>query len=156
MKALLLPLVLAAVSVPTDNPTTYLASIGNIPLTPDGSVEKFSISTWGVDFLAVCHIPYGWRITAGNSASPDGELDGEGSEGITWFHKCSPKELADFVLLQLYGTVQRADVPLADGYVPATFSGQATINRDDGDRKVPLNYNNVGLLAARQCPSDAR
>ena len=156
MKALLLPLLLASASFPADNPTTYLASIRNIPLAQDGSIEKFSISTWGVEFLAVCHIPYGWRITAGNSASPDGELDGEGSEGITWFDKSSPKELADFVLLELYGPVQRADVPLANGYIPATFSGQATINTDDGDRKVPITYKNVGLLAARQCPSGAR
>src|SRR4051794_35617938 len=98
---------IAAASVaaaPVDHPKTYLASL-RIPLRQGRSVESFSIRTWGVRFKAVCHIPYGWRIKAGNGASPDGDLEGEGSQGITWLNRraVAAGELKNLVLLTLLG-----------------------------------------------------
>ncbi|WP_156390544.1 hypothetical protein [Caulobacter sp. Root487D2Y] len=140
-----------------DQPRTYLASIVGIPLKPDESVESFSIETWGVTFGAVCRIPSGWRIKAGNSATPDGILEGEGSQGATWFSRGSPKALDRFVLITLYEPVQKDAVGSDDAKIPATFSGYATISTvDDGEVKVPLDWRNVRLIRASGCTGNAR
>ncbi|MGH6613539.1 hypothetical protein [Sphingomonas sp.] len=155
MKTLLLPLLLTAVPAPVDHPRTYLLSIGAIPLKDTQSIQAFSIETWGVEFKSVCHIPPGWRIKAGGSATPNGELGGVGSQGATWFNHGTPKELRNLVLVTLYDRVQQDDIHSADGsgLVPATFKGYATISTDDGEQKLPLTYKNVTLVPARQCPA---
>jgi hypothetical protein len=147
---LVLPLMLLATgSVPTDHPRTYLVSIVGVPLKPGESIESFSISTWGVEFRAVCKIPGGWRIKAGNSATPDGVLEGEGSQGATWFNRGSPRELQRVALATLHAPVQRSDVRNGPD---ATFKGTATVSTDNGERKVRLTYRNVQLTPARHCP----
>lgn len=121
MKPLLL-LLLVAAPAPVDHPRTYLASIVGVPLKADERIESFSIDTWGVTFNAVCRIPYGWRIRAGNSGSLDGVLEGKGSQGVTWLSGSSPGALQTFALITLYGLVQRSDIPLRNrtGVIPAT------------------------------------
>lgn len=152
MKALL-PLALLLVgAAPVDHPRTYLLSIGRIPLKDTESIEAFSIKTWGVQFRSVCRIPGGWRIKAGSSATPNGEIEGEGSQGATWFKHGSPKELQAFLLVTLYAPVQRADIGSPNNGVPATFKGTATIITDNGDVQRPLTYRNITLTAARSCP----
>ena len=144
----------ATAPAPVDHPQTYLASITGIPLKPGDSIDGFSISTWGVTFNAVCHIPNGWTIKAGGSATPDGVLEGEASLGVTWLRQPSPKQLHDLVLVTLYEPVQRRDVGKVDGpvYIPATFKGNARLWADDTERKVPLSYANVRLTPANRCP----
>ena len=112
-------------------------------------MESLSIATWGVEFRSVCKIPGGWRIKAGNSATPDGGLEGEGSQGATWFNRQSPSELRNFVLIALYDAVQRYAVRNGPD---ATFKGYATINTKDGERKAALTYKNVRLTPSRRCP----
>jgi hypothetical protein len=90
-------------------------------------METFSISTWGVGFSAVCEIPAGWRIKAGSSAAPNGVLEGEGSQGATWFNQRSPAALRNLVLIRLYGPVQADDVRNGPD---ATFKGHATISTE--------------------------
>jgi hypothetical protein len=149
MKALPLLLLMVAQAPPVDHPRTYLASVVGFPLKQDESVESFSIETWGVTFGAVCRIPPGWRITAGNSATPDGVLAGEGSHGATWFSQSSPKALSGFVLVTLYAPVQEQDIVWSHGKIPATFSGSATISTvDDGEVKASLTSANVRLIRA--------
>jgi len=149
MKFLLPLALLATASAPVDRPRTFLASIVDIPLKPGESLESFSIATWGVEYKAVCKIPDGWRIRAGSSATPDGALEGTGSQGATWFHQKSPAALRDFVLVTLYAAVQREDV--RDG-PDATFKGHAVISTDDGERRAALTYRNVRLMPAKRCP----
>ncbi|WJT00797.1 hypothetical protein [Novosphingobium humi] len=153
---LLLPLLLLTIgAAPADHPRSYLLSIERIPLTAKASesIMAFSITTWGVQFRSVCHIPAGWRIKAGNSASPDGEIEGGGSQGVTWFQRGSPKELKGLALVTLHAPVQREDIGLPDNVIPATFKGTVTISTDDGDVRRELNYKNVTLVPARRCPS---
>jgi hypothetical protein len=139
---------------PVDHPQTYLASITGIPLKPDEAIVAFSISTWGVTFNAVCHIPDGWTIKAGGSATPEGVLEGEASLGVTWLRQASPKQLHELVLITLYEPVQRRDVGKVGGpvYIPATFKGKARLWADDAERKVRLSYANVQLNPANRCP----
>lgn len=150
----LLPMALLTIgAAPTDYPRTYLLSVGSFPLKDTESVEGFSIKTWGVEFKAVCSIPSGWRIKAGSGLTPDGDLEGEGSQGVTWFNTANPRELRNFVLVTLYAPVQRADIGSSDDGVPATFKGTATISTDDGDVQRTLSYRNLTLLPARRCPT---
>lgn len=148
MKAMLPLILLLLGAAPADQPRSYLLSIGWIPIKPMESVEEFSIKTWGVEFRAVCSIPGGWRIKAGNSATPDGELDGEGSQGATWFNESSPKELRAFVLVTLYAPVQKHD----SGLIPATFKGTVTVSTDNAEVRRVLSYRNITLTPARRCP----
>lgn len=151
---LLLPLALLTMSAsPVDHPRTYLLSIGRIPLKRTESIEAFSVKTWGVRFRSVCSIPGGWRIKAGSSATPNAELEGQGSQGATWFNSGSPRELQNFVLVTLYAPVQPADIGSPDNGVPATFRGAPTINTDDGDGQRALSDRNITLIPARRCPS---
>jgi len=151
---LLLPLALLTISAaPVDHPRTYLLSIGRIPLKDTESIEAFSLKTWGVEFRSVCSIPGGWRIKAGSSATPNGDLEGEGSQGATWFNNRSPRELHNFVFVTLNAPVQRADTGSPGNGVPATFKGAATISTDDGEVQRALSYRNITLIPARRCPS---
>lgn len=149
----LLPLALLLLgAAPADHPRSYLLSIGRIPLKDTESIEAFSVKTWGVEFRTVCRIPGGWRIKAGSSATPNGEVEGEGSQGATWFNQSSPKELQAFVLATLYAPVQREDIGSPDNGVPATFKGTLTISTDDGDVQRALTYKNITLTPANRCP----
>lgn len=152
MKALL-PLALLTVgAAPADHPRSYLLSIGRIPLKNTESIEAFSIRTWGVEFRSVCRIPGGWRIKAGNSATPNGEVEGTGSQGATWFSQSSPNELRAFVLVTIYAPVQREDIGSPDNGIPATFRGTATISTEGGEVQRALTYKNITLTPADRCP----
>lgn len=153
MKALLPLATLLIGASPADHPRSYLLSIGQMQLRDTESIEAFSLKTWGVEFRSVCSIPDGWRIEAGSSATPNGELEGKGSQGATWFNESSPKELQKFVLVTLYAPVQREDAGSPDIGVPATFKGAVTINTDDGEVQRALTYKNVTLTPARHCPN---
>jgi len=146
---LLMPVPASAI----DHPHTYLLSVIGLPVPDTGSVKAFSFDTWGVEFNAVCRIPGGWRIKAGSSATPNGELRGQGSQGATWFNRRNPKDLQAFVLVTLYVPVQRRDVTTAggSGMVPATFKGFATVETDNGDRRIRLSYRNIKLTPAKAC-----
>jgi hypothetical protein len=146
---LLLPLMLVASASPPDHPKTFLVSVVGIPLKSGERIKSFTISTWGVEFRAVCKIPGGWRIRAGNSATPDGVLDGEGSQGATWFNRSSPPELRSLAMVTLYAPIQRDDVRNGPD---ATFKGTATLSTEKGAKKVHLTYRNVQLTPARHCP----
>lgn len=157
MNPLLALLLLAPAAAPVaDHPQTYLLSVIGLPVADTESIKAFSLKTWGVEFNSVCRIPGGWRIKAGSSASPDGELSGEGSQGATWFNKSSPIELRSFVLVTLYAPIQRRDIRTtgadSTGVIPATFKGYTTLETDAGDRHVPLTYRNVRLTPASTCP----
>ncbi len=136
-----------------DHPHTYLLSIIGLPVKDTVSVKAFSFDIWGVQFNSVCRVPEGWRIKAVSSATPNGELSGEGSQGATWFNQRSPKTLRAFVLVTLSDPVQRTDVKTAggSGLIPATFKGFATVETDDGDGRIPLTFRNITLTPAAAC-----
>ncbi|MDB5429183.1 MAG: hypothetical protein JWP35_299 [Caulobacter sp.] len=130
---------------------TYLLSVV-IPLKTGQYVSDFKFETWGVDVIAVCHFPPGWRIRAGRAATSDGVLEGEASQGITFLSGKRMRELRGLFLVRPYGGIQRKDI----GSVPATFAGTATIGGygpHDDDRKINLDYRNLHLTPANHCPA---
>ncbi len=145
---------LAAATSPVDHPQTFLASISGLPVKPNEYISGFSINTWGAEFGAICHIPPGWRITAGNSASPDGTLAGEGSQGVTFLNTKRLTELHGLALITLVAAVRKQEIKSTTGVQPATFSGHANVGSYGGDevRQLPINYDNVTLKPARECP----
>jgi hypothetical protein len=142
-------------TAPVDHPKTFLASVQGISLKRDEMIEKFSFSTWGVEFVAVCRIPSGWTITAGGSLDPSGVFEGEGSMGVSMPRTSNPATFRSLVLLKLYAPVQRRNWRSTDGSaeVPATFNGSATLSDGDTERKAPLSFKNVRLVPALHCPS---
>jgi hypothetical protein len=152
MTALLLLGLAAAAQAPADHPRSYVASISGIALGPNESIDQFKIDTWGVEFQAVCHIPGGWWIEAGGSATPGGSLSGRGSLGATWLDRTALHQLRNLVLVTLYAPVQRIDIRDTGGHViiPATFKGYAHVYATD--RKLPLTFRNVQLVPAKRCP----
>lgn len=133
-----------------DKGATYLASI-TVPLGPDERLEAFSFETWGVDVVAVCHIPDGWRITAGRSAAPDGAIAGKSSHGVTWLSDMQPLE--GLVLVRLHEPVRERERKDGPSTCPATFSGKANIETgDDAQREAVLSHANVRLVPADRCP----
>ncbi|EIZ81310.1 hypothetical protein WSK_0016 [Novosphingobium sp. Rr 2-17] len=147
-------LLMPGVASAADHSQTYLLSVIGLPVADTGSVKAFSFDTWGVEFNSVCRIPGGWRITAGSSATPNGEFAGEGSQGATWFNQRNPKDLHAFILITLYAPVQQSDFTTVgeSEVIPATFKGFATVETDDGDRHIPLTYRNITLTPAVTCP----
>lgn len=133
--------------------TTFLLSVVDLPLGQNGAVKSFSLKTWGVSFHAICHIPPGWVIGAGGSATPDGELKGDGSLGITWLRSAELPELRSLALVSLSGPVQNDDIRTKDGgLIPATFKGKAVIASGDKFKTAQLTAAHIRLAEAGQCP----
>ena len=148
----------ASASPPAEQGGTYLLSITGIQIDENEYVDRFTLATWGVHFLSVCHLPPGWSITAGKSAAPDGAIEGEASHGVTFLDRHRLSELHGLALVRLYEGVRRSDIrATADGHMPATFAGDAgigTYGRDDGPRRqVRLTYANLRLTPAAACPA---
>ena len=156
MKVLPLLGLVAAFLLPTaaraDQERIFLASITGIELAETEYLDGFSIDTWWVEVLAVCHLPPGWEIRAGKQASPDGAIAGEASHGVTFLNRASLSELRGLALVRLQGPVVRR----REGNMPPTFSGRARIGRygtDERRREQGLTAANVGLAPATRCPA---
>ena len=108
---------------------TYLLSV-NIPLRDRESLHKFSFDTWGVEFLAVCHIPQGWTIEAGNGPTFEGVLKGGGSLGATWLNKPMMTSLRNVALVSMFAPIRRVAVKDSGGNIiqPVTFKGRASVS----------------------------
>ncbi|KAJ8138157.1 hypothetical protein OY671_008630, partial [Metschnikowia pulcherrima] len=134
---------------------TYLASIQGIKLRAKEYVSAFKVDTWGVTFKAVCHIPPGWSIKAGNTASFDGALSGEGSHSITYFDRAHLRESRGLVSISIDGPVQRRVKHTQQSTIPPTFDGAATVGRyaAQGIRNIKLTHANVALVPGSRCPA---
>jgi hypothetical protein len=152
--SLLVALALVAASpAPPERDVTYLLSV-SIPLRDRERLYKFSFDTWGVEFLAVCHIPQGWVIKAGNGPTFDGVLNGGGSLGTNWLTKPMLNSLRNVALVSMFAPIRRVPVKDSGGNIiqPVTFKGRASISGYDNDRTLALTAVNVRLTRARSCP----
>ena len=116
---------------------------------------EFSFETWGVEFLAVCHIPQGWRIEGGGGPTFEGVLKGRGSLGATWLDKSSLKSLRNLALVSMFAPVRRVAVKDSGGNIiePVTFKGRAKVSGSGDDRTIALSEANMRLTPAKSCPS---
>jgi hypothetical protein len=155
MTALLALALAMAAPASANQDRTYLLSVSAVPLGARESMYEFSLETWGVEFLAVCHIPQGWRIEAGGGPTFEGVLKGQGSLGATWLDRPSLKSLRNLVLVSMFAPIQRAPVRDSGGHIiqPVTFKGRAQVSGGTRDRTIALSYMNVRLVPAKACPT---
>jgi hypothetical protein len=130
-------------------------------------VDKFEIHTWGVELLAVCHLPTpGWRLTVGSDGTPNGILSGEGGivgaaglnqsglellEGLFLIHVIEYQELPRYIPNE--SSFRRRI--LNSEYHPATFAGSVHVGkygRDSKGRKIPFLPSNFVRAPAARCP----
>ena len=132
---------------------TYLASIESLPVRPGDEVEQFTIDTWGIDILAICSIPAGWRIEAGRTAAPDGIIRGEATHGVTRLTGRHLGSLRNIALIRTWGAVRGGNRRTGSGDEIATFLGSMRIYDSRGrGREVPLRLRNIRLVPAVRCP----
>jgi hypothetical protein len=131
-----------------------LLSIEGIKLDGDGYVSGFSIDTWDIRILAVCHLPLGWTITAGRNLSFDGHLVGQASGFMLNLNSSQLGELKDLFLIET-PDFARAKSPTE----PPMFQGSITIGNykkpgdpEVEDRTVRLDQSNIVLKSASECP----
>jgi len=136
-------------------PRTYLASIQGIALSPNEYVTSFYIESWGVKYRAVCHIPPGWTMKAGGTASFDGGFAGEGAHSISYLDRAHLHELANLVLITLDDPVQRKGIRTTKTDTAVTFTGFARVGsygKSDRTHRARLTYENIQLIAVDRCP----
>jgi hypothetical protein len=130
---------------------TYLLSLA-LPLGPGDRSDGFRVATWGVDMLAICRIPPGWRIRAGRSANPEGVIEGEATHGVTWI--ADTARLEGLALVRLHGPVQARDRREGDALHPATFKCDVRLITAAGKgRKRAIGADEVRLAPAAACPA---
>lgn len=157
MKAIQLLWAVAILAMPAqadaDRSRTYLASITGVSVGPDELVERFRIDTWAVDILAVCHIPPGWLLRAGRSATPAGLIEGEATHGVTRLNATQFSRLSDLALVRVDGPLRGGTRRTGPGSVLATFLGQVEISDSRGhSRQLQLRLENIRLTPAGGCP----
>ena len=135
--------------------STNLLSIKGIQIDRDHHLTQVEIKTWGVDVLAVCHIPPVSVVSVDRDIDPGTVL--------TWRANSWHGELDDMGLKQLSGLFlvrisefQKESRGDPNGeYHPATFAGSATISAivEPTRRKtVTLRADNFEMTLAIRCP----
>ncbi|HEX8126278.1 MAG TPA: hypothetical protein VF548_11910 [Allosphingosinicella sp.] len=149
MQSLVLSALLAAATpaAGADESGLYLLSIADVPIAGEQRVTGFKLASWGVDWVALCAIPTGWRLRAGRNATPEGLFEGESTHGVTWLGSLEP--LRSVALVRVHGTVRWRDRRFPGGREPATLAGTLSLS---GGREVRLGESNLRLAAARTCP----
>jgi hypothetical protein len=126
----------------------HLLSIAGVELARGERVTGFRVASWGVDWVAVCRIPTGWRLRAGRDATSEGLFEGESTHGATWLGDLGP--LRDVALVRLWGPVRARPKREAGAVLPATFAGSLTLS---GGRRVKLDPGRLSLSPAKACPA---
>lgn len=114
--------VLAATVVAVPAGATQLLSLQDFPVGPNEYVEAFSIDTFGVLPRAVCHIPYGWIVTAGVDGTPVGSLSGQAGHGANALNTAGLEQLKQLFLIDDLNRIETARPEH-----PATFAGRILI-----------------------------
>jgi hypothetical protein len=129
-----------------------LLSVDNLNLRSNVGIRRFHIKTWGVEYLAVCHLPASWEIKSEKFQDPEGWLDGKSDT-----HGERLTGLQDMFLVDVYDyqPLPKGD-PRGD-YHPPSFAGWVQLgNRADevpNLGKLTLQPSHFHLRPARNCPA---
>ena len=134
-----------------------LLSLNGIKLANKEYISGFRIETWGVRVFAVCRFPFGWTITAGQSADPSGVLEGAASLGVTFLNAWNADQLENLFLVDVsdYQPLDRQFKNQPGSLYPASFHGELLIGRYGTDptiHHVTMANNNIVRRSASQCP----
>ena len=130
-----------------------LLSVEGLEVPQHQSIRGFRIDTWGVEFLAVCHIPPSWQLRSEKFEDPEGYLSGRADaqgERLGQLRDMYPVDVYDYQ-------------PLPRGnrnteYHPASFSGWVAIGArepfsEGRGRRRRLKPSNFHLKDAQACPA---
>lgn len=142
-------------AMPARAAQTELLSLIGLPLADGEYVSGFEMQTWSVEVLAVCRLPTGWTVKAGNAGDPGGVLSGSANIGAAFVDRERLDAFGSMFLVRVGRYRAEADDEPEGTHFPATFSGTATIGRygQDGTRQVTLSGRNVRRRAAARCPA---
>lgn len=130
-----------------------LLSVEGLNIPAGQSIRRFRIDTWGVEFLAVCHVPPSWELKSEKFEDPEGYLSGRA--GV---HGEPMRRLGEMYLVDVYSyqPLRKGD-PKGEHH-PASFSGWVEIGTErpfaEGKRhRRTLTAANFRLKDAQLCPA---
>jgi hypothetical protein len=129
-----------------------LLSVENLKLPAHATIRAFHIETWGVEFVAVCHMPPSWALKSEKFEDPEGSLDGRADTGGEPL-----KRLTDFYLVDIYDYQPLPKGDPKGEYHPPSFAGWVEAGTAEpfgggARRKRALTANNFRLRDSRNCP----
>ena len=128
-----------------------LLSVDQLRIGPNEQIRSFHIKTWGVEILAICHVPPSWQLKAEKYEDPEGDLYGSMDT-----HGEPLKSLPKMYLVDVYD-YQR--LPIGNDH-PASFAGWVEVGTvasfgGGSARRRTLKAGNFRLINARSCPEPA-
>ena len=128
-------------------------SVDGLDLPSTQTIRAFHIETWGVEFVAVCHLPPSWQLKSEKFEDSEGWLDGHADTGGE-----SLKELSDMYLVDVYDYQPLPKGNLKGDYHPPSFAGWVEVGRvepfDGGTRlKRNLKAGQFRMRDAENCPT---
>jgi hypothetical protein len=134
---------------------TVLLSVKGIPLDRAHHLTQVVIRTWGVEVLAVCHVPKVATVSVDFDIDPGGVLTWRASSWHGELDQSGMKALSSLFLVRVseYQKEPRGD-PRGE-FHPASFAGiatAATIQEPTQEHLIPLNSANFVLAPAARCP----
>ena len=126
-----------------------LLSVEGLGVPPGKTITAFNISTWGVEFLAVCKVPPSWEIKAEKYEDPAGMLHGKSD-----VHGEPLRELHQMFLVDVYSYQPLPKGDPKGEYHPASFSGWVEVAENPSERgkRRTLRSTNFKLTPAARCP----
>lgn len=127
-----------------------LLSVDNLRIPPGGALASFHIDTWGVEPLAVCHVPPLWELKEEKFMDPEGLLSGRSDIYHRTLNKLDKLFLVD---VYSYQPLPRGN-PKGE-YHPASFAGWYTVFDGNGDivkKRRAFHAPNFHLTPAPRCP----
>jgi len=134
---------------------TALLSITGIPLDQGHHLTKVVIRTWGVEVLAVCHIPKVSVVSVDFGLDPGGVLTWKANSWHGELNQSALKALSALFLVRVLDYQREPRGNPSGEYHPASFEGVATIARIEEpqwERLLPLGWRSFSLTPAERCP----
>jgi hypothetical protein len=137
---------------------TQLLSITGISLDWRHHLTKVLIHTWGVEVLAVCHIPPVSAVSVDFDIDPGGVLTWKASSWHGELDQSAMRALEALFLVRVLDDQKEPRGNPRGEYHPASFEGVATIATTEEPQQettLTLGWRNFSLTAAERCPDPA-
>jgi len=132
-----------------------LLSVTGISLDRAHHLTKVLIRTWGVEVLAVCHVPKVATISVDFDIDPGGVLTWKASSWHGELDQSGMRALSSLFLVRVSDYQKEPRGNPRGEFHPASFAGVATVatlQETPQEHAIPLNWTNFALSPATRCP----